>query len=190
MKRFLRTLFAFLILLEALSTFKLSAIASDFAWLGLVATAGLVWLLLELFDAAPFVWILALIATMLDAASALLLLYSRINPWDLIIHAVGGIVIAAGALELVLRNMRKGYLQISRYRTAFVAMSVLMTVAFVGLFYEVLEYLVDRLHYGYLKSLVGAYDSIEDQLFNLLGGVMVLGVYYAWQWRKRWREEK
>jgi hypothetical protein len=186
MKKFLRGLFSLLILVELVSSFALPNIASDFAWLGLVVTAGFVWAMLEIFDAPSSVWILALIAILLDGASALLLLYSRIDSWDRLVHTFGGLVIAAGALDLALRALRKGYITVLRRKT-FVIMTTLMTVASIGFLYEFLEYLVDQLYYHSPKTLVSAYDSIEDQLFNLLGGVIVLTAYFAWN---KWRERK
>lgn len=165
------------ILLEVAAVFLASGATSDFTWLGLAVTAGFVWAVAELFRLSAPVLALILLGVVLDAVSAPLELYSRIEPWDLLIHALGGAIIAVAALEFAARALKKGYIVVRRRGYLIFAFTYLSVVA-VGFLYELLEYLVDKLQYGYPKSLVSAYDSIEDQVFNILGATLVLAIYY------------
>jgi hypothetical protein len=185
MKAAARVALALIILLEIFGWFFYSEIASDFTWLGLVVTTGFIWAIAEFFRlSVPVMWIVV-VSVVVDGLSALFQLYSNIAPWDCWIHAWGGFVIAAAALELVLRAFKKGYIKV-RHQGSFIAGSVYMTVATLGFLYEFLEYLVDNIQYGYPRSLVSAYDSIEDQLYNLLGTTILLTIYYLWRsWQKR-----
>jgi hypothetical protein len=145
----------------------------DFTWLGLAVTLAVVWLLLERFSAPSWIWAAALFLLVLDALSAFYLLYTRIYFWDYFMHALGGGLVAAGVLNQVLRRRRRPSLQ-------FAAGAVYLIVAAVGFCYEFLEYLVDRFYFGYPRTLVSAYNTIEDQVFNLAGTTLVIAGYYAW----------
>ena len=186
MKVAVRAAFVLIIFLEILGLFVFPSVVSDFTWLGLIVTAAFAWGIMELFRlSAPVLWI-TFAATVLDAASALFELYSRIESWDLWIHVLGGAIIAMGGLEIVLRALKKDHIAV-RQQTPFVIGAVYLFTATMGFLYEFWEYLVDKLQYGYPKSLVSAYDSVEDQLFNLLGATLVLAVYCFWRAKLRRR---
>ncbi len=188
MKNFVRVFFILILLFEAMGMAGVFHFASDFTWFGLMVTAGFAWSMIEVFHFSPFVWMLALLAIILDAASALLLLYSRIPPWDRYVHTWCGMLIAAAGIELAIRMLEKEHIKV-RNHAAFMAASTFLIVAGVGFLYEFLEYLVDRFQYGYPKSLVSAYNSIEDQLFNLLGAAIALTAYFVLRRRKNMRGE-
>lgn len=185
----MRLVFTAIIILEVIGRVFLPHIASDFTWLGLIVTAAFAWAVLELFKMPWYVWLLASVAVALDGASALLELYSKYGPWDEWMHLWGGLVIAAGALYMIRRGIRNGAFKV-RLPEAFTAGGTILLVTFIGFLYEFWEYLVDKLQYGYPKSLVSAYDSIEDQLFNLLGASLVLAIYFLWRLGLREREKK
>jgi hypothetical protein len=178
-----RAAFALLIVFELAAIFLLRNVASDFTWLGLAITAAFVWAVAELFRLSAPILLFVLLGVIVDAASALWELYSRIEPWDLWIHAMGGSIIAAGAIELISRLLKRGHV-VTRGRKAFITTGTYLIVATIGFLYEFLEYLVDRFQYGYPKSLVSAYDSIEDQVLNIVGATLVLGIYYLWVGRR------
>lgn len=177
-----RLAFGLAIFLEIAGWIFIPHIASDFTWLGLVVTAAFAWGAAEALRVSAFPFWLIFAATVLDGASALFQLYSKIEPWDQWVHAWGGLVIAVGAIKLIRRGLRKEHIAARRHGP-FIAVSVYLLVAGIGFLYEFWEYLVDRLQYGYPKSLVSAYDSVEDQLFNLLGATVALILY--WLWTKR-----
>ncbi len=184
MKFFFRCVFGIIIICDVMGILGILPIAPDFTWLGLLATMIFVWTMLEVLQLHISVWLLVLVAVILDGASALLGLYSLIPPWDRLVHFWGGVVAGACALELILGFLEKRYISVQN-KNIFTVASVFLLVTFLGFLYEFLEYLVDHFQYGYPRSLVSAYNSIEDQLFNLLGTTIVLGVYYIWKTVKR-----
>ena len=187
MKNAVRVLFATVIALEIFGPELLPHAASDFTWIGLIVTVVFAWIILEIFRLSALVFWMAFISVILDIFSDLLQLYSRIGVWDRWIHTFGGAIIALAALELVLRALRQDHLA-ARREDMLIPATVYMFTATIGFLYEFLEYLVDKLQYGYPRSLVSAYNSIEDQLFNLLGATLVLAAYF-W-WRRERRERK
>lgn len=180
-----RAAFVLVIFLEALGPVIFPDVASDFTWLGLVVTALFIWGVMELFRISPAVMAIALAVTVFDGVSALFEMYSRVEFWDLLVHALGGAVIAIGSLQLVSRALKNGSVAVKR-RAPFVVGTVYLFTVMIGFLYEFWEYLVDNIQYGYPKSLVSAYDSIEDQIFNIIGATLVLILYYSWRaWRAR-----
>jgi len=182
MKNGARIAFLAVIILELFGLFAWSHIASDFTWLGLLVTITFIWGIIEAFRFSTFLFWMAFGGVVLDGVSALLEIYSRISPWDRYVHAWGGFVIAIAALELILRALKKGYLTAKR-RDTLVVISIYLLVTGIGFLYEFWEYLVDKLQYGSPHSLVSAYNSIEDQLFNLAGATLVVLIYCLWQRR-------
>lgn len=180
MKKFFRIIFVITIILECAGVLGFLPIAQDFTWLGLLITFVFAWAMLELFRFPLFIWIFVFFFLILDVFSALLGLYSTISSWDKLMHTCGGALIATGALELALQLLKKEYIR-AKHPRLFVIISVLFSVMSLGFLYEFWEYLVDKLQYGYVKSLVNVYNCIEDQLFNLLGTILVLAVYFFWQ---------
>lgn len=180
MKKFFRIIFVITILLECAGSLGFLPIAQDFTWLGLLITFVFSWAMLELFRFPLFIWVLVFLFLILDVFSALLGLYSTISSWDKLMHTCGGALIATGALEIVLQLLKKEYIR-TKYSKLFIIINVFFSVIFLGFLYEFWEYLVDKFQYGYVKSLVNVYNSIEDQLFNMLGTILVLIIYFLWQ---------
>jgi hypothetical protein len=190
MKVVVRAAFAIIIVAESLAPFIWPGGATDFTWLGLIVTAIFAWTVIELFQLSTSLLLTTLALTILDAASALFELYSRIESWDIYIHILGGAIIAVAAMQIILRAIKNGGIVVTRKQTAFVTTMTYFFTATVGFLYEFWEYLVDKIQYGYPKSLVSAYDSVEDQIFNILGATLVLGAYYLWlNWRTKTRPE-
>lgn len=183
MKKILKIIFIITILIEAAGMFGFLPIVPDFTWLGLFVTFIFAWVMLELFQFSLVVWFFVFLLLILDVLSALLGLYSRVLSWDKLMHFCGGAMIAVAALEFILRMIKRGYVAVAR-SNLFVVIGVFFSVTFIGFLYEVWEYLVDKIQYGFPKTLVDVYNSIEDQLFNLLGTILVLLIYYSWQKRK------
>lgn len=189
MKKYLRIVFVVIILLEIAGAFSWLPLAKDFTWIGLLVTIGFAWAMLEIFNFSPLIWFLALLMVILDSISSMEGLYSLIDPWDRLVHLCGGFLVAMAALELILRILKKEHVRVERAEL-FIGVNVFFAVVSVGFLYEFWEYLVDRVQYGYPKSLVNAYDSIEDQLFNILGGALVLISYFVWRKRKKMLGDK
>jgi FlaA1/EpsC-like NDP-sugar epimerase len=183
MKKIFRIIFIIAILIEAVGMFGFLPIVQDFTWLGLFATFVFAWVMLELFQFSFRVWIFVFFLLILDVFSALLGLYSRIINWDKLMHLCGGIMIAVAVLEIIMRVLEKEIVRVKHLKI-FIIINTFFAVSLLGFLYEFLEYLVDKIQYGYPKTLVNVYNSIEDQLCNLLGATLVLVVYYTWQKRK------
>jgi hypothetical protein len=164
-------------LVELLGVFGALPLASDFTWLGLLATALFVWFMLELLDASPYIWVGSFFTVIIDGLSSLYGLYSRIEYWDVSIHLLGGILVGTFGLEFITRRITREHVHI-RHTKLLIFLGVLLITTAMGFLYEFGEYLVDRFQYGYPKSLVNAYDSIEDQVMNLLGSMSVLAIYF------------
>ena len=191
MKTLFRVFLGTVISLEIAGILGAFPIASDFSWLGLAITTSFVWLALEYCQMPTSVWALACIGVVLDSGSSLLRLFSQIPYWDRPVHTFGGFASAAAMLVLALRALHHGHIRVRRRRLFLVA-GVILGVSSAGFYYEVLEYLVDRFHYGSPSSLVSAYNTIEDQLFNTLGAVLLLAIYGCIEYFKplRWNHEE
>ena len=177
MKWAFRFIFIAIIILEGLGAIGFLKFASDFTWLGLIVTLVGAWIALEVSESPTWLWWVTLAMVLMDGVSDLLLLYSRIGNWDRLMHALGGSVIAAWALQLALRSLSRGHVRVRR-RVFYIIASVVGATVLGGFLYEALEYAVDRWHYDQPTTLVSAYDTVDDQLFNLLGAGIVLSGYY------------
>ena len=177
MRNMFRMFFVVIIFLEILGIFGILPLASDFTWLGLIVTALFIWLMLELLNASPLLWAGSIFMVIIDGLSSLLGLYSRVEYWDISIHLLGGVIMGSFGLEFITRRIKKEHAH-KRHTNLLIVLGVLLLTTSMGFLYEFGEYLVDRFQYGFPKSLVGAYDSIEDQLANLLGTAFVLSVYF------------
>lgn len=184
MRNLFRIFFILIILLELLGIFGILPLASDFTWLGLLATALFIWLMLEWLDASPLIWAGSVFTVIIDGLSALFGLYSQIEFWDVAMHLIGGALLGAFGLEFIIRRINKEHTH-ARHTNLLIILGVLLLTTSIGFLYEFGEYLIDRLQYGFPKTLVNAYDSIEDQLSNLTGTILVLVIYFVRRKPKR-----
>ena len=184
MKNYLRISFLVIILVDLLGTFWILPLATDFTWLGLLLTALFAWLVLELINAPPLLWAGSLFAIVLDIISATFGLYSRIYAWDVFMHLMGGTMVGFFGLEIITRKIYKEHTHRNHTNLLIIVGVILLTIT-TGFLYELAEYLIDRFQYGSPKSLVSAYNTIEDQLFNLVGTVLTLSIYFI---RKQYKK--
>jgi len=178
MKTALRFGFGLLIFWELLGVLGIIPEENDFKWLGLLITAVFAWVVLEQLEFSSTVWLLTFSMIILDGASAVFLLYSRIDVWDMLMHVFGGFVIGWAAIEILDRRIEREPFRNER-SAMFVIIGSLLIVIALGFGYEFLEYIIDRFFFGYPRTLVSAYDSIEDQLFNILGALLAASMYAA-----------
>ena len=83
MKIVARTLFGLIITFEALNWLKILNFSLDFSWLGLIGTAAVIWLILEISDFfTGYIWLVVLAGVYLDALSDIFNFYSRFESWD------------------------------------------------------------------------------------------------------------
>lgn len=176
MKNFARTLFVTLIVFEISNWLGFLNFPLDFTWLGLVGTAGVIWLILEVADFFPgYIWFVAVVGVYLDALSDILNFYSRFESWDRWIHFLGGALTAIVVLYIFLRLEKSGQLEIGN---KFLWLAVICAIALLGFLYEYWEFLIDKFYFGYPKALGSGPDTVDDLMLNLAGSAVVLIGYY------------
>lgn len=176
MKNIARFLFISLIAFEILNWLKILNFSLDFSWLGLIGTAGIIWLILEISDFFPgYIWLVAVAGVYLDALSDIFNFYSRFESWDRWVHFLGGALTAIVVLYIFLRLEKSGQLLIGN---KFLWLAVVSIIALLGFLYEYWEFLIDKFYFGYEKALGSGPDTVDDLMLNLVGSGAVLIGYY------------
>lgn len=157
--------FNFLTLLgfETLNWAGILPFTLDFSWLGLIGTAFLIWLALEIYhyfyQSLPgFIYFIALSGIALDAITDTFHLYSQFMWWDRLMHFLGG-VMAAIIVSYLFKK--------SPFYT-------ILTVSFLGFLYEYWEFIIDKFYFGFPKALGDGPDTVDDMLLNIVGAVFML----------------
>lgn len=163
MINFVRLCFASLIGFEALNWKGILPFKLDFAWPGLIGTAFLLWLALEICNKfyKPVPWFLyfgIMSETTLDASSDIFHFYSQIVWWDELMHFAGGAVAAL----IIIYIFKQSYFY------------SLLWVNLLGVMYEYWEFLIDKFYFGYSKALGNGPDTVDDLLFNIIGVVSII----------------
>lgn len=185
MKNAVRFLFAFLILFEGLNWLKILNFSLDFSWLGLVGTAAVIWLILEISDFFPgYIWAVAVLGVYLDAFSDIFNFYSRFESWDRWVHFLGGALTAIVVLYILRRLEELGQVRLGN---RFLWLTVISAVALLGFLYEYWEFLIDKFYFGYEKALGSGPDTVDDLMLNLVGSAAILIGYYLLK-LGRWRQ--
>src|SRR3989344_1224299 len=167
-----RIAIALLILFELLNLAGILKFTLDFSWLGLLVTSVRSLIVIEALALSPLPYFLAAIGLWLDALGDVAHLYGRFDWYDQFMHLAGGGIVMAASLSLLKKHGQKYALPL--ILTIFLALGF---VALFGDFYEIEEYLEDRLYHGRQVRLGGGPDTADDLLFNLVGGVAVGLVY-------------
>lgn len=184
MKNLARLLLASIIIFEALNWLKILNFSLDFSWLGLIGTAAVIWLILEISDFFPgYICLVAVVGVYLDALSDIFNFYSRFGSWDRWVHLLGGALTAIVVLYIFLRLEKSGQLLIGN---KFLWLAVICVITLLGFLYEYWEFLIDKFYFGYEKALGSGPDTVDDLMLNLVGSGAVLVNYYLIQ-LKRWR---
>jgi hypothetical protein len=165
-----RILFILLIAVEAIGWAGGLPWTPAFSWVGLIITAVAVWALVEWLNLPAGLWPLFFAGLFLDATADVFQLYFRTTSWDRMMHLLGGMLLAIGAwhcLKPVIAPTMP-----ARWRTFL----VIAIVALLGTLYEGMEWGVDVFYFGQPRALGDGVDTIEDQLLNLVGGLVVVGI--------------
>lgn len=194
-----RFAFATLLLFELLNFLSVFKVKVQFTWLGLIITAGVVWLFLEIISRhyeakkntpLPWqLWLIALMAVCADASGDMLRFYARFPWWDQIVHfTVSGVqcfslFVIANAFWIdefkFSLLMKKGRFSLS------LIIAVSSSLAF-GALYEIEEYVEDLIFDT--NRLGPGTDTANDLLMNFLGvalvSVLILLHYRATHKRK------
>jgi glycopeptide antibiotics resistance protein len=140
-----------------------------------------VWFFLEIINGPGLIWLIVFLNTLLDSISDSEHLYSRWMNWDRFMHFAGGATVAVVAAYVLPRWLRKLFPG-QKINPWLIVLLVFGTVSLAGLAYETWEYLV---HFKYPWELGDGADTVDDQLFNLVGSLTVLVVQRVWARVKR-----
>lgn len=157
--------FGFLALIgfETLNWAGVLSFTLDFSWLGLIGTAFLVWLALEIYhyfyeSLSGFVYFAGLIGVTLDAFSDIFGFYSQIMWWDRCMHFTEGVIAAI----LIIAIFKKS------------AFHTILLVSFLGFLYEFWEFLIDKFYFGFSMALGDGPDTVEDMFLNIAGAAFII----------------
>jgi len=178
------------IVFELLNWLEVLHFELDFTWLGLVLTSGFVWVVLEIVNfrltrstgrSLPwFVFLLALIATSFDALGDVAGWYSRYEWYDQVGHTLGGGMAALVTFFVFWHLIGAEKIVIGKKLAGFIA---LMTSAFLGVLYELEEYLEDVFTGG--NRLGSGIDTANDMMWNTIGALFVVVIVILLVKKKR-----
>jgi len=131
--------------------------------------AGISWMTFVLVGAA--VW--------LDALGNFQHLYGQFWWWDRLTHTVGGMALSAGFIDLFQAFRKSGQLQASWTWAAWMGVLVGQLL---GSIYEISEWLGDL--WFKTERVRGQYDTPHDLFQNLVGGLLVFGLMWAFRRKK------
>lgn len=180
-----RILIGALILFELLNLIGVLNFTLDFSWAGLLVTSVGTFLILEIIYFAfrhkgvllpQLPYLLAAFGLWLDALGDVAHLYGRLAFYDQFMHLVGGGIVMALALALLLNFKEK----LPIFLILFLALGF---VALFGSLYEIEEYLEDRFYHERQVRLGDGPDTADDLMWNLAGGILAGAIYAAF--RKR-----
>jgi hypothetical protein len=164
---------------EILSWVGVFPIHIEFTWLGLVLTAALAWLALEIISwqlhrvGADSLWgwtfLAALLSQCTDAFGDILRLYGTCCWYDQAAHLVGGAVVALVFFNILARLIERDIVKLSRAWQGFIAILGSMAV---GSLYEIEEYSEDVIFHS--NRLGSAFDTANDMLLNTCGAVLFI----------------
>ncbi len=179
MLRVARFAFATWLLVEILSWAGVLPLSLEFTWLGLVLTASLAWLALEVISwrlrkaGAGNLWgwtfLAALLSQCTDAFGDILRLYGTYGWYDQVAHIVGGAVVAL-VFYNIFYNMQ-GYGSLRLAKGWMYTLSIFSAMA-IGSLYELEEYGEDVLFHS--NRLGSAFDTGNDMLMNTIGAVVLM----------------
>jgi len=178
------------IVFELLNWAEILHFTLDFTWLGLVLTSGFVWGVLEIVSARLkkstgkplpwFVFLLALVAVSFDAMGDVAHWYSTYEWYDQVGHVLGGSMAALVAFFVFWHLKEAGNISIGKKLAGFMALT---TSAFLGVLYELEEYLEDVFTGG--NRLGSGVDTANDMMWNTVGGLVVVILLVVFIRKKR-----
>jgi len=186
-----RIIFITLIAFEAANLFGLIKFELDYSWFGLIITALVVWIGIEIIyyfhkyklgrNLPAIVLIFPTLSILIDALGDILRFYSRFEWYDQMAHFIGGISTA-----LVLFYIIIVYAKYKKYNIGigFASVYALFGTGFFAAIYEIEEYAETII----LKNnrLGDRFDIPDDLLWTILGGIIgVLIIMLFLNFRKK-----
>lgn len=189
---FARLFFAGLIIFELLNYLKILQFSLEYTWLGLVVTAVVSLIILEV-TARYYrrkkghrphwlVWLIAAAGLSLDAAGDFFHLYGKYDWWDRFVHLFNSAVVCF-ALFIVFNAFWIGQFKFSLlFKEGKMKLSLFLAAAStlsLSALYEIEEYTEDIIFHT--KRLGPGADTADDLFFNFTGALLVvffITVYY------------
>jgi len=178
---FARILFIGIIIFEFLNYFKILKFKLDFTWLGLILTAGLIWMLIEginyflktrcrrLFH--PMTWFSAFFIISLDMLGDILHFYSTYGWYDRILHFTGSVATSIIILSVFIAVNSSGIHKMGDFLIYYLTFTSIIAL---GVFYELEEYFED---YFTLSNRLGdGLDTMNDIFLEVLGVAAVISL--------------
>ncbi len=173
-KNITRILFVLLIAVEVVGWAGGLPWTPTYSWLGLILTALAVWACVEWFQPPAELWPLFFFGLCMDAVADTFQFYYHVESWDRMMHLIGGALIALVSWHAVRRVLPET--TTVRWRI----LLVLSMVAFFGTLYEGAEFGIDSFYIateGQSRGALGTGpDTVDDQLLNIIGGLVVVGI--------------
>lgn len=178
-----------LVLFYEIFRWKFLNSAVIFSWEGLIATVLVIWALFEIGFyflrnrlKANISWVsfaLAFSSLSLDAAGDMYGWYATYSPWfDKIAHFFGGFVVAIVIYDVLKIVRAKNPMAFSG---ALVIPLAILIALFLGVGYESLEYMEDKLYWGRQVRLGDGYDTVNDLHLGLMGAVLAMTIVYLFR---------
>lgn len=179
MTNIVRSLFAGVILFELLNWIGVLDYSLDFTWLGLVLTSGFVWGAIEITSrkikkstGRTLPWVVYFggwFSVTMDALGDVAHWYTEFVWYDQMTHTLGGGMVALIAYFAFWRLYQSQAIKVGRKLLAYMAFT---TSAFLGVLYELEEYIEDVVTGG--NRLGTGVDTANDMMWNTIGALVVV----------------
>jgi hypothetical protein len=159
---------------------------NNFHWIGLAITTGAAWFILEAIfyysrenssQTLSNVLMLAAVAALYaDTLGQVYKLFDKILWYDRVLHFFAGGVICGIIIFLFIRSLEhRGKIRLG---TLGIAVAAWLTTIFLGLLYELGEFLLDSITGS--NSLVSLIDMMDDLLLDVSGSLSILTILVAY----------
>jgi len=167
-----------IIFFEFLNYFNILKFHLEFTWLGLIITAGLIWMLIEGINyflktrchrlLHPMTWFSAFFIISLDMLGDILHFYSIYGWYDQILHFIGSVATSIIILS-VLTAVNSS--EVHKMGDFLIYYLTFTSIATLGVFYELEEYFED---YFTLSNRLGDGPDTMNDIFSEILGVVVI----------------
>jgi len=174
----IRSALAFLATFDFLNFLKIILIPLHFSWLILFFICLLGWLFWELClkKHFPFSLLLIIFFTVhiyADTLGNAFKFYDKFKWYDRLTHFTAGILAGLFSLSLLFYFNKKNQWQMGFKSLLFLAISISLTLSLSYEFWEYFAYSVLK----YKELIIGETDTIDDLLFDLLGGLVSIFLF-------------
>lgn len=192
MLKIARLAFAAWLLVEFLSWLKILPLTLEFTWLGLMLTASIVWLALEIISwrlkktGARYLWgltyLVSLFSVCIDAFGDIARFYGTYAWYDQVAHFIGGAAVALVIFDMLVSLQQANKINLPLKGRGAITIGLAMAL---GSVYELEEYLEDVFFASH--RLGDAIDTANDMLLNTIGAVIIIVTLVIIRRRKKFQ---